>query len=110
MCDLRLDHPSISRQHAAIMHGSSGNPYIQDLGSSHGTQVNHKKLSANKRKPLKDGDIIKFGASSREYYVRLRLDESSDEESEEEPKRKSRSGKRGRRTRTNRRRKSQRPV
>merc|ERR1719319_220899 len=94
MCDVRLDHPSISRQHAAILHGSSGNPYILDLGSSHGTQVNHKKLPGHKRKPLKDGDVVKFGASSREYHVRLRLDESSDEESEEEPKRKSKKRKR----------------
>lgn len=93
LCDVRLDHPSISRQHSAILHGSSGNPYIVDLGSSHGTQVNHKKLQGMKRKALKDGDIVKFGASSREYHVRLRLDESSDE-SEEEPKKKSKKRKR----------------
>lgn len=93
LCDVRLDHPSISRQHAAVLHGSSGNPYLMDLGSSHGSSINHKKLVENKREPLKDGDVIKFGASSREYHVRLRLDESSDEE-EEEPRKKSKKRKR----------------
>jgi len=80
MCDICLEHPSISRQHGAILHGSSGNIYIVDLGSSHGTTCNHKKLPENKRKSLADGDIIRFGASSREYHIRLRLDSSSEEE------------------------------
>merc|ERR1711879_1084278 len=35
---------------------------------------------------LKDGDIIKFGSSTREYHVRLRLDDGDErEESESEP-------------------------
>jgi len=89
MCDIWLEHPSISRQHSAILHGSSGNIYILDLGSSHGTTCNHKKLHGNKRQVLADGDIIRFGASSREYHIRLRLDSSS-EEDENSKKRKKR--------------------
>jgi len=90
MCDIWLEHPSISRQHSAILHGSSGNIYILDLGSSHGTTCNHKKLHQNKRQVLADGDIIRFGASSREYHIRLRLDSSSedDENSKKRKKRK----------------------
>jgi len=87
MSDILLEHPSISRQHAAIIHGSSGNIYVVDLGSSHGSTCNHKKLQKNKRQSLADGDIIRFGASSREYHIRLMLDSSSEEE--EEPRRKS---------------------
>jgi len=90
MCDIWLEHPSISRQHAAILHGSSGNMYILDLGSSHGTTCNHKKLSDKKRQVLADGDIVRFGASSREYHIRLRLDSSSSEEDENSKKRKKR--------------------
>jgi len=95
MCDVPLEHPSISRQHGAILHGSSGNVYIVDLGSSHGTTCNHKKLEGKKRQPLSDGDIIRFGASSREYHIRLRLDSSSSEEDEEESSRKRKKRRRG---------------
>merc|ERR1719166_62362 len=85
LCDIVLQHPSISRQHAAIVHGSSGNMYLIDLGSSHGSTNNKQRLTAEKREVLRDGDIIRFGASTREYHVRLRLDEEEgDEESEEE--------------------------
>jgi len=96
LCDVRLEHPSISRQHGAVIHGSSGNIYVVDLGSSHGSTCNHKKLEENKRHTLADGDIVRFGASSREYHVRLRLDESSEEE--EEPRKKSKKRKRSRET------------
>jgi len=90
MCDIWLEHPSISRQHAAILHGSSGNMYILDLGSSHKTTCNHKKLHEKKRQVLADGDIIRFGASSREYHIRLRLDSSSSEDEGTSRKRKKR--------------------
>jgi len=74
MTDIKLEHPSISRRHALIGHGSSGNIYVMDLGSSHGTFVNKQRLKKKKRHPLRDGYIIKFGASTREYIVKLDLD------------------------------------
>lgn len=75
--DVILQHPSISRQHAVILHGKSGNMYLMDLASSHGTFVNKRKLQPEQREPLREGDTIKFGASSRRYIVRLSLDKSS---------------------------------
>merc|ERR1719471_197926 len=72
--DVILQHPSISRRHAVILHGKSGNMYVMDCGSSHGTFVNKRKLSKETREALQEGDTIKFGASSREYVVRLCLD------------------------------------
>jgi len=84
LCDIVMQHPSISRQHAAIVHGSSGNMYLIDLDSSHGTTNNKQKLTPEKRECLKDGDIIRFGASTREYHVRLRIDEDENEEESEE--------------------------
>jgi NIMA-interacting peptidyl-prolyl cis-trans isomerase 1 len=74
MCDHKLEHPSISRRHAMIAHGSSGNVYVMDLGSSHGTFHNSKRLPKLRREPLADNDIIKFGASTREYIIKLDLD------------------------------------
>jgi len=96
MADCVLQHPSISRQHSAIVHGSSGNIYLIDLGSSHGTSLNKKRVPNDKREVLRDGDIIRFGASTREYHVRLRLD--SDDESEDESRSKRKARKRRRRS------------
>ena len=43
-CDYQLDHPSISRQHAALVHHENGGIYLIDLKSSHTTAVNGKPL------------------------------------------------------------------
>jgi len=96
LSDIVLQHNSISRQHCAVVHGASGNMYCVDLGSSHGSFVNKKRLSGEKREVLKDGDIIRFGASTREYHVRLRVD--SDEEDSDSSTEKKRSRKRKRRS------------
>jgi len=85
-CDVLIKHPSISNQHAAIVHGKSGNMYLIDLDSMHGTKLNDKKLSAEKREVLQNNDIIRFGASTREYRVKLVLGEEDDSEEEEEEK------------------------
>merc|ERR1712228_798235 len=64
----------ISRRHALVGHGSSGNLYVMDLGSSHGTFVNKQRLQKKKREVVRDGYVVKFGASTREYIVKLDLD------------------------------------
>ena len=74
MSDIKLEHPSISRRHAMFGHGSSGNIYVMDLGSTHGTFVNGEKLIKHKREALKNNTIVKFGASTREYIVKLDMD------------------------------------
>eukprot|EP01083_Nonionella_stella_P018565 51692_1 len=79
-CQVRLLHQSISRQHSVILHGSSGNMYILDLGSSHGTKVNNRKLEPNRRQVLREDDTIKFGASTRKYQVKLNADQMQDQE------------------------------
>jgi len=75
--DVILQHPSISRQHAVILHGKSGNMYVMDLKSSHGSFVNKRRLKPESREPLFDGDIIRFGGSSREYMCHLSYDGKS---------------------------------
>merc|ERR1712154_733000 len=81
MSDIKLEHPSISRRHALVGHGSSGNLYVMDLGSSHGTFVNSQRLQKKKREVLRDGYIVKFGASTREYIVKLDLSQKEPEQS-----------------------------
>ena len=78
MSDIKLEHPSISRRHALVGHGSSGNLYVMDLGSSHGTFVNSQRLQKKKREVLRDDYIVKFGASTREYVVKLDLTAKND--------------------------------
>ena len=68
MCTHPLDHSSISRQHALIVHSSSG-PHIVDLYSSQGTTVNGQKVEAGQPVRLYDNDVIVFGGSSRKYKV-----------------------------------------
>ncbi len=93
ICDIAVDHPSCSKQHAALQYrlvpyerddGSSGKrvrPYLIDLESSNGTFVNNKKIEAKKYVELLEKDVIKFGFSSREYVL---LHENSKNDAEDD--------------------------
>lgn len=81
ICDLPIDHPSTSKQHAALQYrlvpfkrddGSTGKrirPYVIDLESANGTFINNKKIEAKKYIELIEKDVLKFGFSSREYVL-----------------------------------------
>jgi len=58
--DVRIDHPSISRRHAAIT--IDGALEIEDLGSSNGTRTRDACLSAGVPAPLAIGDPIELGS------------------------------------------------
>lgn len=65
-----LDHESISRVHAVVVHRNDGEVCLIDLNSTQGTYVGRhkeKKLQPDEPYVLGDGDIIKFGQSAREY-------------------------------------------
>jgi hypothetical protein len=42
-------------------------PQVTDLGSTNGTKINDAELPANKATPVKAGDTVVFGGSTREY-------------------------------------------
>lgn len=67
--DIILDHPSASRLHAVIQHGSNGIVKIMDMGSTHGTFLNKLKIESNKFVDLRIGDVIKFGESTRLFVL-----------------------------------------
>lgn len=81
ICELTVDHPSCSKQHAAFQYrlvpyerddGSKGKhvlPYIIDLESANGTFVNSKKIEPKKYVELRECDVVKFGFSTREYVL-----------------------------------------
>ncbi len=65
---LRLDHPSISRQHAAIV-CQNERWAITDLGSRHGTLLNGVALQPRVPTPLRHADRITF----RPWTIRFEL-------------------------------------
>ena len=56
---LRLDHPTISRSHARILAGNGSAPQLEDAGSSHGTFLDGRRLSAPQA--LQAGGCIRLG-------------------------------------------------
>ncbi|CAF1602277.1 unnamed protein product [Rotaria sp. Silwood1] len=81
VCDLPVDHPSCSKQHAVLQYrlmdykrddstmGRRVIPYIIDLGSANGTFLNNKKIESERYYELRENDVIKFGFSTREYVL-----------------------------------------
>lgn len=63
---LRFPWQSISRQHAVIQFRKTGEAFLYDLGSTHGTLLNGGvPIAANAYKRIMAGDSIRFGKSSR---------------------------------------------
>uniref|UniRef100_A0A665V7G6 FHA domain-containing protein n=1 Tax=Echeneis naucrates TaxID=173247 RepID=A0A665V7G6_ECHNA len=79
VCDVSLEHPSISRYHAVIQfRGQAGDGeavgeergfYIHDLGSTHGTVVNKNKIPPKTYIRLRVGHVLKFGGSTRLFIL-----------------------------------------
>ena len=79
--DIPLDHPSVSKQHAAIqfrkveLERKDGSklkeirPYLMDLESSNKTYLNNQPIDPLKYYQLLEKDVIKFGFSTREYVM-----------------------------------------
>jgi len=107
VCQFPMDHPSCSKQHAALQFRSlpytrsdgersrRTRPYLIDLESSNGTYINDERIQPSRYYELKHGDEIKFGFSSRSFIIlnataaRNQMEdvkqESEDEDEEEKP-------------------------
>uniref|UniRef100_A0A8B9KL11 Solute carrier family 4 member 1 adaptor protein n=1 Tax=Astyanax mexicanus TaxID=7994 RepID=A0A8B9KL11_ASTMX len=91
VCDVSLEHPSISRYHAVVQYrglvgeeGSVGEEagfYVYDLGSTHGTFLNKNKIPPKTYIRLRVGHVLKFGGSTRLFILQ---GPESDEEAESE--------------------------
>lgn len=81
VCDVSLEHPSISRYHAVIQYrGQTGEEgcvgeergfYINDLGSTHGTVVNKNRIPPKTYIRLRVGHVLKFGGSTRLFILQV---------------------------------------
>lgn len=81
--DFPLDHPSCSKQHAAIQfrfverRNEFGDrvgrvrPYLIDLESANGSSVNGEGVPGGRFVEIRDKDVLKFGMSGREYVLML---------------------------------------
>ncbi|CEP11132.1 hypothetical protein [Parasitella parasitica] len=65
ICDILMEHPSISRYQAIMQFDHDGNAYLYDLDSAHGTKVNKKAAPKREYVKLNPGDQIRFGESTR---------------------------------------------
>lgn len=68
-CDLELAHASASRVHAALQFDAQGALFLIDLGSTHGSFVNKRRVAPKEFVRLHIGDVLAFGESSRLYAV-----------------------------------------
>lgn len=83
VADILIEHPSSSKQHAVIQfryvekrneYGDKKGrvrPYVIDLESANGTAMNDEPVPAGRYVEIRDGDVIRFGHSTREYVVQL---------------------------------------
>ena len=83
IADLKVEHPSCSKQHAVIQFrlrevggGGGGEPmvrsvkpYLMDLESINKTRLNGEEVPPARYVELRAQDTIQFGLSSREYVL-----------------------------------------
>mmetsp|Transcript_28903 Transcript_28903/g.35719 ORF Transcript_28903/g.35719 Transcript_28903/m.35719 type:complete len:86 (+) Transcript_28903:266-523(+) len=77
---MHMEHPSLSRRHAVFLKNRrTSEVFLHDHGSTHGTQLNYKPVTAFKFYEVQDGDIVRFGESTRIVVVHIdSLDSQSD--------------------------------
>jgi len=81
VADLKVEHPSCSKQHAVIQfrrreekEGGVGGravvkPYLMDMESVNKTKLNGEEVPPARYVELRPQDMIQFGLSSREYVL-----------------------------------------
>jgi hypothetical protein len=74
---IRIAERSISRCHAVISHHAFSNFFMTDAGSLNGTWVNGVAIAPQERRVLHDGDILRFGSISAEFFSLMRWEEGA---------------------------------
>lgn len=74
---IRIADRSVSRCHAVISHHAFSNFFVTDVGSRNGTWVNGNPLMPQERRVLHDGDILRFGGVSVEFFSLMRWEKDA---------------------------------
>jgi len=69
LSDLIVLHDTVSRRHAAIVHREEES-FLYDLGSTHGTFLDQKRIESNRPVRLDGGARIKVGSSKETFVFR----------------------------------------
>jgi pSer/pThr/pTyr-binding forkhead associated (FHA) protein len=69
-CQIILNDVMVSRCHALLLHTSSGDSYLLDLHSSHGTYLGNVRLTPYVPTLVKKCSVIRFGSSEQQYLLR----------------------------------------
>ena len=59
--ELQLEHPSVSKIHAALVMNREGTLLVADTGSTNGTFINGRRISYGEARHIEDGDVVSFG-------------------------------------------------
>lgn len=80
-CDVCLEHPSVSRHHAVLQHGTAHPDggcdghgpgfYLYDLGSTHGTFLNKTRIPPRTYCRVHVGHVLRFGGSTRLFLLQV---------------------------------------
>lgn len=83
-CDIRLDYPTVSRNHSTLIRDDDGQWTITDLSSKSGVFLNGKKVVSSM--PVRSGDVISIGGmeivflpitqAEQAYRIQERTEES----------------------------------
>ena len=71
VCDIVVDHVSMSRKHAAMIHHSDGRVFLIDLGSMQGSWVDGAQLEPNVPHELKNGTSRRSTKYNRRAVLQL---------------------------------------
>lgn len=76
VCDVLVDHHSISKQHAVIVFrnvevvgGRVNKPYLLDLNSTNKTTLNRNTVDDSRYYELREKDCLRFGACALDYVL-----------------------------------------
>jgi hypothetical protein len=59
--DLQLNHPSVSKIHAALLMNAEGTLLVADTGSTNGTYINGRRISYGEARQIEANDVVGFG-------------------------------------------------
>ncbi len=66
--DIQIPLTTVSRRHARIFY-ELGDYFLEDLGSTHGSNHNDRKLSAGEKRLLRDGDTVSIMAFNITFHT-----------------------------------------